>query len=172
MTSEEFTEVTLPDSLAYHPWWFPLSMSKLRESLVVAHSVEGNGSFFGVWMMEDESFTKLFAFNVNTSRALEVKGFKKSGEAIVEVVENICRRQFTFCELIAYEPDSKHVDNLVVGIDGMKYSFSGTEVYNEAETLDFQELEFNNRFNRCLLLITKSSDIKMSWFHIGFAFHV
>ncbi|KAJ0462284.1 putative E2F-associated phosphoprotein [Helianthus annuus] len=47
MTSEEFREVTLPDSLAYHPWWFPWSMSKLRESLVaVARSVEGNSSFF------------------------------------------------------------------------------------------------------------------------------
>ncbi|MFS8028452.1 hypothetical protein Hanom_Chr16g01510751 [Helianthus anomalus] len=48
MTSEEFREVTLPNSLAYHPWWFPLPMSKLRESLVVvARSVEGNSSFFG-----------------------------------------------------------------------------------------------------------------------------
>ncbi|XP_076911210.1 F-box protein At1g47810-like [Bidens hawaiensis] len=78
LTSEEFREVSLPDSLAYRS---SLSMSKLRDSLVVIdYSVEAN-----IWMMEDESFTKLFTVDLNTPNALKVIGFSKSGEAIVIV---------------------------------------------------------------------------------------
>ncbi|KAI3725469.1 hypothetical protein L1987_65257 [Smallanthus sonchifolius] len=84
ITSEEFREVNLPDSLSHNQSYHNLSMSKLRESLVVLEEVvEANNPVFGVWMMEDgvpSSFTKLF--NVNT-RYVPVKGFRKSGKPII-----------------------------------------------------------------------------------------
>ncbi|KAI3776478.1 hypothetical protein L1987_46263 [Smallanthus sonchifolius] len=51
ITSEEFSEVNLPDCLAHHPCYQTLSMSKLRESLVVLrHDVIERDVV--VWMME------------------------------------------------------------------------------------------------------------------------
>ncbi|KAI3725470.1 hypothetical protein L1987_65258 [Smallanthus sonchifolius] len=93
ITSEEFREVSLPYTLAHAARWYRyLSISMLRESLVVLEDVAvANGTFFGVWMMEDgvpKSFTKLFNVNVNTPNAF-VKGFRKSGEPTIDIVEDL-----------------------------------------------------------------------------------
>ncbi|KAI3725466.1 hypothetical protein L1987_65254 [Smallanthus sonchifolius] len=122
ITSEEFRQINLPDSVAQHH----LSMSKLRESLVVLEriGVPSNPAFV-VWMMEDWAFTKLFTVNVNTPNA-SVKGFRKSGAPIVELLEP----EYDHTLLIVYEPYLKCIDNLET--DGIERSFS---VYPYVETL-------------------------------------
>ncbi|KAK1412953.1 hypothetical protein QVD17_34589 [Tagetes erecta] len=133
MTTEEFKEVNLPDSLAQQPL-HNLSLSKLRESVVVLErGVHGNTSVFGVWMMEDgvsNSFSMLFNVSVNT-RSASMKGFRKSGEPIIEISEQEYDRaqlalydpylimpKFHGARLVVYEPCSKRLDNLgVVGIE-------------------------------------------------------
>ncbi|KAI3776471.1 hypothetical protein L1987_46256 [Smallanthus sonchifolius] len=103
-TSEEFSQVNLPRSLTQ----LDLSMSKLRESLVVLERIGVlSNPTFAVWMMEDGAFTRLFTVNVNTPNA-SVKGFRKSGAPIVELVEP----EYDHTLLIVYEPYSKHIDNL------------------------------------------------------------
>ncbi|XP_076901535.1 F-box/kelch-repeat protein At3g23880-like [Bidens hawaiensis] len=87
ITTEEFKEINLPDSLANQPY-NNLSMFKLKESLVVLErGVEANEQVFYVWMMEDvalNSFAKRLTINVNTPDAT-IKGFRKSGEPITEI---------------------------------------------------------------------------------------
>lgn len=128
MTSEEFREINLPDSLARQSRK-NMSVSKIRESLVVVERVvEANNQAFSVWMMEDgvlSLFTKLFTFNINTPNDASVLGFRKSGEPIIEIEED--PRTYT---LVVYEPYSKRIDNLVFG--EIKGSFS---VYLYTETL-------------------------------------
>ncbi|KAK1428599.1 hypothetical protein QVD17_17438 [Tagetes erecta] len=125
LTSEAFREISLPCSLAYG---FPngLSMSKLRESLVVIQiAKEDNSQISVVWMMEDgvpESFTKLFTINTDTPN-VKVMGFRKNGELIVQFFENDCK-------LVVYEAYSRHIDNL--RIDGTGFSYG---VYPYRETL-------------------------------------
>ncbi|KAK1425177.1 hypothetical protein QVD17_20523 [Tagetes erecta] len=103
LTTEEFREVNLPRSLE-HVSIYDYSMSKLKESLVVLHrGVEANTSMIDVWMMEDgvsKLFTKLYTINVNIPNAIinlnairnlpgaRVQGFRKSGEPIIEVLED------------------------------------------------------------------------------------
>ncbi|KAJ0781539.1 putative F-box domain-containing protein [Helianthus annuus] len=122
MTREEFSEINLPDGLA-HKSDYTLSMSKLRESIVVLDR-DDDEMVFVVWMMEDgvsKTFTKPFTINYNTPDALYfVSGFRKTGEAIIEG-----RRQ-----LFVYEPYSKHIKNF--GIDGNYYDFF---VHSYMETL-------------------------------------
>ncbi|KAJ0781551.1 putative F-box associated interaction domain-containing protein [Helianthus annuus] len=148
MTSEEFREVNLPQSLAHRPR-YKLSISKLIESLVVLeHGVEANNSIFGVWMMEDgvpNSFTKLFTFNVNTPHA-SVRGFKKTGEPIIEIIDNDHRRQ-----LVVYEPCSKRINNHNIGFDAVNFSFFGYPYVDTLLLLDLRDLLIYNNGKRCLL---------------------
>ncbi|KAI3725458.1 hypothetical protein L1987_65246 [Smallanthus sonchifolius] len=133
MISEEFREVSLPDSLALaHHYDGKLSMSTLRESLVVLDEVvEAYNPVFGVWMMEDagvaKSFTKLFTFSVSTPDVISLRGFRKTSEPIVEIIEDYSG---FIGALAVYEPYSKHINNL--GINGDNRSFS---VYPYMETL-------------------------------------
>ncbi|XP_076927287.1 F-box protein At3g07870-like [Bidens hawaiensis] len=120
MTSEEFREVTLPLGLS------PVSMSKLGESLVVVgpnkHAID---SCYDVWMMGDrvqQSFTRLFTFTPKEGAL--VRGFRKSGEPIINVPEGYED------ELVVYDPYSKHVNDL--GIERSHCSFG---VYDYMETL-------------------------------------
>ncbi|KAJ0666818.1 putative F-box domain-containing protein [Helianthus annuus] len=127
MTSEEFREVNLPDDLS-RLRGIKLSLSKVRESLVVVEDV-GHG-VEAIWMMDDgvsKSFTKLFTVNVNTppAQVRRFRGFRKTGEPIIEVVQHNLHGQ-----LVVYEPESEHVDELE--IDGKKFSFS---VFSYVETL-------------------------------------
>ncbi|KAF5803833.1 putative F-box domain-containing protein [Helianthus annuus] len=146
MTSEEFIEINLPDSLAHHSVW-NLSISKLRESLVVVKQrVEADNLVFGVWMMEGSvpnSFTMLFNLNVNAPDA-SVRGFRKTGEPIIELVEDL-----GIYKLVVYEPHSKHIN--ILGFDGTKISFN---VYSYMETLllvDQPDLTIYNKGKRCIL---------------------
>ncbi|XP_076949292.1 F-box/kelch-repeat protein At3g06240-like [Bidens hawaiensis] len=120
MTSEELTEVTLPDSLEF------VSLSKLGESLVVVGQDEHSG--YDLWMMRGgvpKSFTKLFSFKPNDDAI--VMGFQKSGELIIDVPEE---GEGDRGQLAIYEPNSKRINNL--GIVGFHGSFV---VFNYMETL-------------------------------------
>ncbi|KAK1406575.1 hypothetical protein QVD17_42011 [Tagetes erecta] len=145
VTTEEFREVNLPRSLARESVE-NLSMSKLRESLVVLHhGVQSDNPIFDVWMMEDgvsKLFTKLFTINVNIPDEVYVRGFRKGGEPIIEVFKD----DIPIYNLGVYDPYSKHVDFLE--INGMcAYSVfpymetllmldqPNLEVYNETETI-------------------------------------
>ncbi|MFS7957912.1 putative F-box associated interaction domain-containing protein [Helianthus anomalus] len=100
ITSEIFREVNLQNRLAHSPSRHWLSLFKLRESLVVLDNVcEQDRIAYDVWMMED----------------CVSRSFKKSGEHIIEIVEG------NRGHLVAYEPNSKNIDNL--GIVGMFCSF-------------------------------------------------
>ncbi|KAF5796749.1 putative F-box domain-containing protein [Helianthus annuus] len=123
LTSEEFGEVNLPDSLAQcsHS---SLSIFKLRESLVV-HAFDFPCSV--VWMMNDDvpkTFTKLFTINLPV--CVIVRGFRKSGEPIYETVKE---HQEIGGRLAVCEPNSKNMVDL--GIDEA-FSFS---VFPYTETL-------------------------------------
>ncbi|XP_076926264.1 putative F-box protein At1g32420 [Bidens hawaiensis] len=127
MTSEEFREVTLPESLT-HQYVGYQSIFKLGESLVV---LENGASVFSVWMMEDgvlHSFTKLFSFNVNKpDSSIWVLGFRNSVEPIMEISGDDSDRG----QVVVYEPNTKHIDNLL-GMNGKEWSFC---VYHYMETL-------------------------------------
>ncbi|MFS8020039.1 putative F-box domain-containing protein [Helianthus anomalus] len=132
MTSEEFREVNLPDSLA-HQSDINLSMSTRNESLVVLEvGGDANKLVYHVWMMEDgvsNLFTKLFTIDFHSPDGFEclLRGFRKTGEPIVEMLQNL---NDSNAPLAVYEPYSKSFNNL--GINGMSFSFS---VYPYMETL-------------------------------------
>ncbi|KAJ0781687.1 putative F-box domain-containing protein [Helianthus annuus] len=132
MTSEEFREVNLPDSIA-HQFYINLSMSKRNESLVVLEfSGDPNQLVYYVWMMEDgvsNLFTKLFTIDFLTPDGFGclVRGFRKTGEPIVESLQN---ENDSNGQLAVYEPYSKSLNNL--GINGMGCSCF---VYPYMETL-------------------------------------
>ncbi|XP_076894909.1 putative F-box protein At3g10240, partial [Bidens hawaiensis] len=127
MTSKEFGEVHLPDSLAHHS---DLFMSKLRESLVVvAHDgVEANNTGFCVWMMvEDDgsrSFTKLFTLNVNTpdKSRLYVKAFRKTGELMIDIYHGVTSSM----SLAIYKSNSKSINNVEIMNPGFVCSYMET----------------------------------------------
>ncbi|XP_076917921.1 putative F-box protein At1g47790 [Bidens hawaiensis] len=125
LTSEEFKEVNLPDSLA-QPWGnHNLSISKVRESLVVlAKDVDADCQVF--WMMVDgvpKSFIKLFDVKYIPYYA-QALGLRESGEFILEV--HLGFRT----SLVTYDPCSKHFNDL-----GIKGSVWLTYVYPYTETL-------------------------------------
>ncbi|MFS8020729.1 hypothetical protein Hanom_Chr16g01419101 [Helianthus anomalus] len=138
MTSEEFREVNLPNGLAGHY----LIVSKLRESLVVLERVEGaNSMVHNVWMPEGDVsklFTKLFSLNVNAQAIL---GFRKSGEPIIEMLEN--ENDFELGQVVIYEPHSKHMYNL--GFDGTWSTFSVHPYMETLLLLDQPNLTIRNK---------------------------
>ncbi|KAK1413559.1 hypothetical protein QVD17_35334 [Tagetes erecta] len=124
VTSEEFKEVKLPDTLAHEQHYQNLSVSKLRNSLVVVELDEDEASYV-VWMMEDgiisKSFTKLYSICTLDALIIGVLGFRKSGEPLVEFVENDCEPCFD-SSVVVYERASKCITNL--GIKGTDISYS------------------------------------------------
>ncbi|XP_076881588.1 putative F-box protein At3g52320 [Bidens hawaiensis] len=120
MASEELREVPLPDGLSH------VSMSKLGESLVVVgQNKHAINLCYDVWKMGDrvqQSFTRLFTFTPKKDAL--VKGFRKSGEPIIDVPERFNN------ELVVYDPYSKRVNDL--GIERSPCSFG---VYDYMETL-------------------------------------
>ncbi|KAF5803852.1 putative F-box domain-containing protein [Helianthus annuus] len=132
ITSEEFREINLPDALAHHQP-YKLSISKLKESLVVVQSYgEINDRVFFVWMMKDgvpKSFTKMFTICTPDATIISVPGFRKSGEPIIEILDDFCHPH-EYWSLFVYEPYSKHINN--IGIREWLCSFS---LYNYMETL-------------------------------------
>ncbi|KAK1413563.1 hypothetical protein QVD17_35338 [Tagetes erecta] len=120
LTTEEFREVNLPDSLA-HPDK-KLLISKLRESLIVLDYDEDELDFYDVWMMEDgisNSFTKLFSVNGEMYPLASIHGFRKSGEPVFKVSEGDERGQ-----LVVYEPYSEHFDKLGINVTRRAFTVS------------------------------------------------
>ncbi|GKA12986.1 F-box/kelch-repeat protein-like protein [Tanacetum coccineum] len=124
LTSEEFTEVNLPDSLSVAWSAVGLSISKLRDSLVVLRSsYKDDGSLFncGVWMMENgdpKSFTKIFTITPPDDFVRMVLGFRKSGETIIEVIEE------EHDALSVYEHYSVYSEHTnCIGFPGKKLTF-------------------------------------------------
>ncbi|KAK1413542.1 hypothetical protein QVD17_35317 [Tagetes erecta] len=155
ITTEEFGEVNLPDSLAHEPF-HKLCMANLREFLVVLHrNVETNDPEAVVWMMENgvsKLFTKLFTITVSTpyerlsgSRDASVIGFRKSGQPIIELLDDNLQSS----ELVVYEIYSKRIDYLdVYGLWGMCFVYPYIETlllldqpdlagYNEMEATEY-----------------------------------
>ncbi|KAK1432418.1 hypothetical protein QVD17_09314 [Tagetes erecta] len=129
LTTEEFREINLPDSLA-RSGGYNLSICKHRESLIV---LERHNE--AVWMLKDgvpEPLTKVFTIG-NTPHIsivyVYVRGFRKTGEPIIEIEEDHSQRSGER-PLGVYERNSKHVNN--IGIIGMCNSFS---VYSFVGTL-------------------------------------
>ncbi|KAK9077309.1 hypothetical protein SSX86_005646 [Deinandra increscens subsp. villosa] len=132
ITSEEFGEVNLPDTLAHDRSCGSLYISKLRKSLVVIERDRAvYDPIFIVWMMEDgdsKSFTKLFSIYTPDVSILGVLEFRESGEPILKVSED------DSWYLVVYEPYSKQIGNL--GIEGEDLAFS---VSSYTETLLLHE---------------------------------
>ncbi|XP_071735479.1 putative F-box protein At1g47790 [Rutidosis leptorrhynchoides] len=121
VTSEEFNEVYLPNSLTYDRS-IDLYSSTLKESLVVLEFDNGR-EVYGVWMMEhgvSKSFTKLY--NINTPNAWigNVIGFRNSGEPIVQMIYGFEERG----ALVVYDPHSENVN--YIGICGKGFTFFGS----------------------------------------------
>ncbi|KAK9055799.1 hypothetical protein SSX86_026884 [Deinandra increscens subsp. villosa] len=86
LTTEKFTQVSLPDNLA-HANNFDVVISKLKNSLVVLEVVrEAGKQVYGVWMMErgavTNTFKKLFTINSPDASIRGVLGFRKNNEPI------------------------------------------------------------------------------------------
>ncbi|MFS7993500.1 putative F-box domain-containing protein [Helianthus anomalus] len=113
LTSEEFGEIYLPDSLARVDD-YNLSISKVRNSLVVLRRFLDD-SGFSVWMMLDsvpQSFIRMFTIK---SPDLLIKGFRKNGEPIIEMVQHHPgQRDGSF--FVAYDPCSKDIINLEIDV--------------------------------------------------------
>ncbi|MFS8006088.1 putative F-box domain-containing protein [Helianthus anomalus] len=115
LTSEEFGEVDLPDSLAGSR---SLDISKLNESLHVL-DYRGDAVCY-VWMMSKSdisksSFTKLFSVKVPS---FSIIGFRNNGQLIMHQMHFHIR----YRELEVYEPESKHKNGL--GIYGSGFSMA------------------------------------------------
>ncbi|MFS8012643.1 putative F-box domain-containing protein [Helianthus anomalus] len=141
ITSEEFREVNLPDSLVYDGSRHDLSFSSLRESLVVLRRNEHDENVVDVWLMEDgvsKPFTKLFTIYSPNAVLYCVWEFRKSGEPVFLTVDNDAdlRKVPTPLRIAVYEPKSKHISNLDLGIHG-ECSF---DVYSYVETLLLHDL--------------------------------
>ncbi|MFS8028977.1 putative F-box domain, galactose oxidase/kelch, beta-propeller, F-box associated interaction [Helianthus anomalus] len=136
LTSEEFGEVKLPDSLTVTR---NLSLLKLRESLVVIEAcLEELGPeevgrayckrVYHIWRMEDgvsKLFEKLLSIdNSPDGSDVDIRDFRKTGEALLQWLAPPDLNR----TLAAYEPYSKAITNL--GING-SYIF----VYSFTETL-------------------------------------
>ncbi|XP_071688430.1 F-box/kelch-repeat protein At3g06240-like [Rutidosis leptorrhynchoides] len=114
LTNEEFTKTRLPDELELSLKWsdhMDTRIFKLREYLVVVlQSMKTPQEVFEVWKMENgvtRSFTKLFNINIPDLSVIQLCGFNKNGQFILET-DNCGSR-----DLVAYEPHKKSINNLV-----------------------------------------------------------
>ncbi|GJT90894.1 putative F-box domain-containing protein [Tanacetum coccineum] len=102
LTSEEFREIHLPESIKLNF----LSISKLRETLVVLEYnmvIFSEIKFHAVWMMDNDSFTRLYTIKEPATSLDRILGFRKTGAIIiVRLVDNDDNQV-----LATYEPDSK-----------------------------------------------------------------
>ncbi|GKA63410.1 putative F-box domain-containing protein [Tanacetum coccineum] len=104
LTSEEFTEIYLPQNLASCKT--DVCISKLNESLVVLE--KNHASNANVWIMQNgdpKLFTHIFTINTPIKSIRDVAGFRKNGETIIEKKKGLKEK-----ELIVYEPNSKQIN--------------------------------------------------------------
>ncbi|KAM0056857.1 putative F-box domain-containing protein [Helianthus debilis subsp. tardiflorus] len=139
MTREEFTEVSLPEHLVYDGFVDYLNISNLRESLVVLdQNTQENVCY--VWSMKDGAsklFTKLFTIYSPDATLLRVLEFMKSGEPVIEIVDNDADPCFVPSLLAIYEPKSKHISNLGFNGRGSFYVHSYKETLLLLDQPDF-----------------------------------
>ncbi|XP_076909157.1 uncharacterized protein LOC143566304 [Bidens hawaiensis] len=114
LTSEEFGEVALPESLVGIQC---ARISKLKESLAVIayHEDPAGKPFYDIWVMwkngvPKSTFTKLFTIT-NKSLCYNVIGFRKNGQPVIERDVSLEK------ELEVYDPDSNNMKG--IGIYGM-----------------------------------------------------
>ncbi|GKC87324.1 reverse transcriptase domain-containing protein [Tanacetum coccineum] len=113
LITKEFKPVHLPDSLTYNQR-VPVSLCKLRESLVVCGSTD-RAEFCDVWIKQhDSSFKKLFSIH---AWVIKYWGLQR-GEPIFETEKEIERLLTT---LDVYDSSSQQINNL--GIYGVKGTF-------------------------------------------------
>ncbi|KAJ0555286.1 putative F-box domain-containing protein [Helianthus annuus] len=83
-TSHSFMEISLPADTLARPHYLGLSISKLKESLVVID--QGKNNVYDVWMMVEHgvpnSFSKLFTINRPDTSIEGILGFRKNDEPI------------------------------------------------------------------------------------------
>ncbi|GJY58328.1 putative F-box domain-containing protein [Tanacetum coccineum] len=107
-TSEEFTELSLPNSIALKAGIL-LGITKLRDSLIVVEIIPID-HVYCIWMMKNhgdpKSYTKLFNINLADASVTRVFGFRNSGEAIVKI------RNDDNDALYVYEPNSKRISTI------------------------------------------------------------
>ncbi|KAM0054628.1 putative F-box domain-containing protein [Helianthus debilis subsp. tardiflorus] len=130
LTSEEFREVNLPDSLARV--YCSLSMDKIRDSLaVIKIGFEDHKLVYDVWMMEKDdatkSFIKLYTISSH-SPDVWLRGFRKTGEPLIEVI--LGGDHGSTRMLATYDPYSETISN----VRSNERSFS-CFVYSYRETL-------------------------------------
>nr|XP_043634200.1 F-box/kelch-repeat protein At3g23880-like [Erigeron canadensis] len=136
LTTEEFSKVNLPDSLALNHK-ARLSLCNLRESLAVL-DCKINSLYdpenYHVWIMSGHgctrSFDKMYSINAPGASIYTTLGFRKSGAPIIEVdndKEDYYRHERA---LAIYEPESKNITN--IGVYGLCRSFY---VHSYMETL-------------------------------------
>ncbi|GJR11107.1 putative F-box domain-containing protein [Tanacetum coccineum] len=128
LTSNEFTELYLPDSLSdYYETSFKIT--KIKESLVVLEwKYMAAKRVYGVWMMENgnpKSFTKLYTIDSPDGSSIrEVHGFSKSGKPI------IVTKKYSYepDSLSVYEPYTKDINTIgIPGKRGIRFAISYME---------------------------------------------
>nr|GEX05243.1 hypothetical protein [Tanacetum cinerariifolium] len=117
LTSEEFREIHLPESIKLGK----LSICKLRETLVVLEYnmvVASEMPLCAVWMMDNDSFTQLYTIKAPAPSFNAILGFRKTSAIIFK------RRVYNDNKsvLATYEPDSKHITE--IGVFDSECSFS------------------------------------------------
>ncbi|XP_076913053.1 uncharacterized protein LOC143571542 [Bidens hawaiensis] len=148
ITSEEFREIDLPDNLVYNRSMCNLSISNIRESLVVLECDENEGVYV-VWIVEDsvpESFTKLFTIDVPGATVLRVLEFRKRGEPVIEIEEAHNDPFDDSSSLVVYEPNSKHVSNLDFSGTGSFYVNAYKETLLLLDQPDFTVFDKGKRY--------------------------
>nr|GFA58527.1 hypothetical protein [Tanacetum cinerariifolium] len=119
LKSYKFGEVCLPERLVYTHF---LLLANINESLVLVEYNREEDSVCSVWMRKDgenKPFTKIYTVKVeDTSVYHTVLGFRKNGEAVLEV-RGFFREE---TEIDVYEPSSGRINN--VGIVGKHATFS------------------------------------------------
>ncbi|KAJ9550904.1 hypothetical protein OSB04_014949 [Centaurea solstitialis] len=136
LTTHEFAEVDIPNSL--HNSY--LSLSRLRESLVLLHTDQDliqDKEVFHVWVMDDgdsKTFTKLFTINPPNAYVWWTLGFKESGEPVIEWTHDETVGTST---LGVYEPGLGEIKDL--GIRGNQDSFYGSSYTESLLLLDHED---------------------------------
>ncbi|XP_076944841.1 putative F-box protein At1g47790 [Bidens hawaiensis] len=126
LTSEEFGQIDLPDSLADSRSVFNPHIFKLNESLAVLHYTEDDAGkhVCDVWKMlkngvPKSPFTKLYTVTLQLEDG-KIIGFLKNGQPIVDQL--YIRGGLFVRELEVYDPYSKHISGL--GIYGSALSMA------------------------------------------------
>ncbi|GKA51876.1 putative F-box domain-containing protein, partial [Tanacetum coccineum] len=131
LTSEVFTELSLPDCLTSNDDNY-VFLSKLGDSLVL---LEGNNWDMHVWIMRNgdpKSFTRLYTIDMPAENIVFVLGFRKSGEPIIEI-----KRDKKESEIIVYEPNTYQIR--YTGIVGQLGTFFASSYIETLLLLDHED---------------------------------